>query len=272
MLTDQTTLHASTIHGQSTRMTSVAVLGATGNFGSQVARQVIARGWNLSVLVRMPEKLSPELTSRANVTIADLSEVPAADLAVFFEGHDALLCCAGTVTEGQRFVTLIDHVVSAAEIVRPEARPVCWFMAGAALLDLDDNGRRGVDLPKVRDTYWPHRLNFERLQRSGLDWRLLCPGPMVDGPAIGTDQLRISIDILPAPLPTLAQFLPSPLLLPLFTAKIPEMIISYADAATVMLNNIARRGPMSGKRVGIALPPGMRGKKEQWTARQKDQP
>ena len=42
-------------------------------------------------------------------------------------------------------------------------QPVCWFLAGAALLDIDSSGRRGVDLPKVRSTYWPHRVNFEHL-------------------------------------------------------------------------------------------------------------
>ena len=71
------------------------------------------------------------------------------------------------------------------------------MLAGAALLDIDSSGRRGVDLPKVKSTYWPHRVNFERLRRSRLDWRLLCPGPMVDEPAIGLDRLRISLDALP---------------------------------------------------------------------------
>ena len=76
-------------------------------------------------------------------------------------------------------------------------QPVCWLLAGAALLDIDSSGRRGVELPRVKSTYWPHRVNFERLTRSRLDWRLLCPGPMVDAPAIGLDRLRISLDALP---------------------------------------------------------------------------
>jgi uncharacterized protein len=251
-------------------MTSLAILGATGNLGRHVARQALDRGWDLSVAVRSRGRLAPAVAARARVTHCDLSTVQADELARFVEGHEVLVCCAGVVTEAERFVAMIERVVSAVESIQVAARPVSWFMAGAALLDLDASGRRGVDLPRVRDTYWPHRVDFERLQRSSLDWRLLCPGPMVDQPGLGSDRLRISIDTLPAPLPAMARFLPAPLLLPLFAIRIPEMIIPYADAATVMLDNVAVGSVMSRRRVGIALPPGMRGSKSQWAARPGD--
>ena len=92
----------------------------------------------------------------------------------------------------------------------PDAeQPVCWLLGGAALLDIDSSGRRGVDLPKVRSTYWPHRVNFERLCRSRMDWRLLSPGPMVEEHAIGKDSLRISLDALPVRVPAFARALPA---------------------------------------------------------------
>jgi putative NADH-flavin reductase len=250
-------------------MTSIAILGATGSLGTHVARQVAAAGNSLSLLVRSPAKLTPEIAARAQVVTADLITAPPMTLAQFVEGNDALVCCAGLVTEGDKFVELVDRIVSAVETLPSDARPPCWFVAGAALLDLDANGRRGVDLPKIRDTYWPHRANFERLLRSNLDWRLLCPGPMVDQPAIGIDRLRISTDRIPAKLPAFAKHLPALPLLPLFAARVPEMIVPYADAAAVMLANATPGGPMSRKRVGLALPVGMRGKKDQWTGHPK---
>jgi len=250
-------------------MASIAVLGATGQLGQQVARQVLERGWDLSVAVRSPSKLSHDVAGRARVTSFDLDTVPLDELARFAQGHDALICCAGYVTQGQGFVALIDRVVTAIESLPAQARPVCWFLGGAGLLDLDTRGRRGVDLPKVRNTYWPHRVNFERLQRSGLDWRMLCPGPMVNQPGLGVDRLRISINKLPSAVPELARWLPAPLLLPFLGMKIPEMIVSYADAAAVMLNDLSAGSPRSRKRVGLALPRGMRGKKDQWTAQAK---
>jgi uncharacterized protein len=54
--------------------------------------------------------------------------------------------------------------------------------------------------------------------------------------------------------------------LPIFVSRIPEMIVSYADAAALMLANLTRWGEVSRRRVGLALPVGMRGRKERWAA------
>jgi len=140
-------------------------------------------------------------------------------------------------------------------------RPICWFLAGAALLDIDPSGRRGIELPKVKSTYWPHRANFERLVRSRIDWRLLCPGPMVEQPSLGLETLRVSLDWLPVEVPAFVRALPRPLVLPVFASLIPEMIVPYADAAALMLANLDRDSPMARHRVGLALPMGMRGRK-----------
>lgn len=80
--------------------------------------------------------------------------------------------------------------------------------------------------------------------------------------AIGVDRLRVSLERLPVELPSGAAHLPDALVLPLFAAKMPEMIISYADAAAFMLAHCDRGGEMSRKRVGLALPHGMTGRKE----------
>lgn len=197
----------------------------------------------------------------------DLSLVTPVDLAELIGGHDALVNCAGLVTEGQTFVDLIDRLVTGVESMPMDARPVCWFMAGAAILDIDKSGRQGVDLPGIRSTYWPHRINFERLRRTTLDWRLLCAGPMVEQPALGVKRLRVALDTLPVQVPAFARLLPGPMLLPVFASMIPQMIVPYADAAALMLANLNRGDTMARHRVGLALPPGMRGKKSRWAAK-----
>lgn len=247
-------------------MPSIAVLGATGNLGRHVAGRALAQGWDLSVAVRNRGRLPAETAARARVTDLDLACATSGQLASFAAGHDLFVSCAGVVTEGEAFVRLVDTVVGALETLAAAQRPVCWFLAGAALLPLDAAGRLGLDLPKVRDTYWPHRRNFDRLLRSDLDWRLLCPGPMVEQPAVGLQRLRVSIDCLPTPLPAIARSLPGPLLLPLFALKIPEMIIPYADAADVMLAHAKAHDSASRHRVGVALPVGMKGSKREWAA------
>jgi uncharacterized protein len=242
-------------------MTRIAIFGATGSLGSHVTRLAIAAGHDVSALVRAPARVSADIASKATITTGDLMERTPSQLAEFISGHDVVVSCAGLVTEGQRFVDLFDRVVSGVEALAEDRRPLCWLLAGAGLLDLDSSGRRGLDLPKVRDTYWPHRVNFERLLRSSIEWRLLCPGPMVDQPAVGIHRLRVSLERLPVALPGVAKVLPAPLVLPLFASTIPQMIIPYADAAAFMLANLDRGGPMSRKRVGLALPHGMTGHK-----------
>lgn len=245
---------------------SIAVLGATGNLGRQVCRQALDRGWQLSVGVRARGRLEPETAAHARIADFDLAAATAGQLASFLSGHDVFVFCAGVVTEGEAFVRLFDKAVSAVEALPASGRPVSWFVAGAALLPLDARGRLGVDLPKVRGTYWPHRKNYERLQRSDIDWRLLCPGPMADQPALGLQRLRVSIDRLPAPMPAIAGALPAPLVLPLFAMLIPSLIVSYADAASVILAHVQREDTTSRHRVGVALPAGIKGRKDKWAA------
>lgn len=248
-------------------MKRLLILGATGSLGRHVLEQAVAAGHQVSVLVRHPDKLPIETRSLVTVHEGDLGQIAVAGLAALVRGHDALIHCAGTVTEGQTFVDRVARVVESVESLPAVERPTCWFMGGAAALDIGSTGRRGVMLPKVRDTYWPHARNHERLSASPIDWRMLCPGPMVDQPALGTARLRVSTDRLPVAVPGLAGVLPGPLLLLLFAAKVPEMIVPYADAAALMLAHLDPAGGMSRHRVGLALPVGMRGKKDTWAAR-----
>jgi putative NADH-flavin reductase len=234
------------------------ILGATGFLGGHVLRHALATGHDVNVLVRDPCRLSAHARERVAIHTGDLAVDLPADI---IRGHDVLINCAGHVAEGERFVSLVDRVVTTVESLPAGERPVCWFLAGAALLDFDSAGRRGLELPKVKSTYWPHRANFERLARSGIDWRLLCPGPMVDLPPLGLERLRISLDRLPVEMPAFVRALPRPLVLPFFASLIPGMIVPYADAAALMLANLDRDSPMARHRVGLALPAGMRGRK-----------
>jgi hypothetical protein len=90
---------------------------------------------------------------------------------------------------------------------------------------------------------------------------------MVDEQPVGLTRMRISLDRAPVRIPPLARLLPGALVLPFFVHRVPEMIVSYADAAALMLANLTPSGEMSRRRVGLALPIGMRGRKAQWAAR-----
>jgi hypothetical protein len=231
-----------------------------------MTRQAIAANHEVSTVVRTPSKLPADLRAQVVVHQADLAATPASALATILQHHDVVINAAGHVTDGQVFVDLIARIVTGLESLPAEDRPVCWFLGGAALLDLDPGGRRGVDLPRVASTYWPHRANFDRIRQTALDWRVLCPGPMVHQQPLGLARMRISLDRVPVQVPAVTRSLPGALVLPFFVQRVPEMIVSYADAAALILANLTPFGGMSRHRVGLALPVGMRGEKQQWAA------
>jgi putative NADH-flavin reductase len=136
-------------------MSRVLILGATGSLGRHVLRQALAAGHDVTVFVRTPSKLPPEVRERVSVHLGDLSAAVPFDLV---RGHDALINCAGHVADGETFVAMVDRLVTCVDLLPAAEQPVCWLLAGAALLDIDSSGRRGIDLPEVKSTYWPHRI------------------------------------------------------------------------------------------------------------------
>ncbi|MDB5514171.1 MAG: NADH-flavin reductase-like protein [Tardiphaga sp.] len=84
-------------------MTKIIVLGASGALGKHVAQQAVDAG------------------QRFRWRCAHLG------------GHDVAINSAGSVSDGDRFVTLVAHIVNGLEIIDPANRPVAWFVAGAGL-------------------------------------------------------------------------------------------------------------------------------------------
>ena len=212
-------------------MSRVVVLGATGALGKHVGAAAVRAGHQVTVIVRTPAKLPVGWRDRVAVHQADLATIAPAALAALLADHDLAISTAGALRDGAGFVALVDRVVTALEALAPPARPAAWFTAGASLLDLGDSGHTGMDLPGVRSLFWPHGANLRRLAASPIDWRLLCPGPMLEGPALGPAQVRLAIDRLPMPGPRL----PTALLLPRFLAQLGAMTVPYADAAAATL-------------------------------------
>lgn len=242
-------------------MPKILILGATGALGEHVAQQAIRSNHTVSVFVRSPFRLSKQVQEKATVFESDLAEMPASALGTIFQAHDVVVNTAGHVKQGRTFTDLVDHTVNSLESIPEKERPVYWFLAGAAILDIDKSGRRGVDLPVINSTYWPHRVNFDRIRQTGIDWRILCPGPMVGQPPIGLDRMRISLDRLPVQMPASLRSLSEESALQFLAQHIHEMTVSYADAAAFMLAHIAPNDESAHHRVGLALPIDMQNRK-----------
>ena len=241
----------------------ILLLGATGNSGQRLLQLGLERGHDLTVFVRDKAKLVQQIgdaVSKLTLVVGDVYDASA--LATAMQGQEVVINAAGNVNDGDSFVHLIDVVATQVERVMGKSARL-WVFAGAALLDIPGTALMGTDLPKIPTQFQRHKENYRRLQASSLDWSMLCPGPMIpaDNGRARTD-LRLSADVWPFASPGITRFLPRIGLLALFGKNIGAMTISYEDAAAVIMNNLGPNGQFSRKRVGIALPPGVRGKKK----------
>ena len=111
-------------------MSRLLILGATGSLGRHALRQALAAGHDVTAFVRAPSKLPSEVRERVIVHTGDLGAGISLDLV---RGQDALINCAGHVTDGEQFVALIDRLVSCVDLLPEAEQPVCWLLAGAAV-------------------------------------------------------------------------------------------------------------------------------------------
>ena len=124
-------------------MSRLLILGATGSLGRHVLRQAVAAGYEVTVFVRTPSKLPPDVRERASVHTGDLNALVPVDL---IAGTDALINCAGHVADDEAFVGLIDRLVTAVDSL-PWQAPVCCFLAARAP-PLDSSGAAASSCPR----------------------------------------------------------------------------------------------------------------------------
>ena len=242
----------------------IFLLGATGNSGRRILRLALQRAHEVTALVR-DERRFLRLVDRPSppnlhVSIGDVSK--SADIARVMVGHDVVINAAGSVTEGSTFTQLVQTVVNSTIIGLGEGGRL-WQFGSAAVLNVPGTHMMAVDLPMVPKVYAAHRTNLDALRRSPLDWSMLCPGPMIASEnGKPTGDLRLSVDEWPVTRPTYTYVLPRLALAFAFKQKVPELTISYEDAAEVILDNLSKSGRFSRRRVGVALPPGLRNYKD----------
>jgi len=238
----------------------IFLLGATGNSGRRILRLALQRAHEVTAFVRDETKLlsivDRPIPPNLHVSIGDISKP--ADIAKVMGGHDVAINAAGQVTESSTFTQLVQTVIDSTVLGLGEGGRL-WQFAGAAVLDVPGTRIMAVDLPKVPKVYQAHRTNLDALRRSPLDWSLLCPGPMIASEnGKPTGHLRLSADEWPTTRPAYTYVLPRLALAFAFRQTVPELTISYEDAAEVILDNLPKSGRFSRRRVGVALPPGLR--------------
>lgn len=158
------------------------VLGATGGTGQQVVIQALAAGHRVTALTRQPGKLTIN-DSRLSVREGGLVDADA--LAVSMHDHDAVISAIG---RGKTFKS--EHLIERTVPV------ILTAMQNAGVRRLLFVSAVGVgatfhDSPFVaklffrtllRDIYADKAIGDDMIRHSGLDWTIVQPGVLDDGP------------------------------------------------------------------------------------------
>ena len=154
----------------------VAVLGASGRAGSQITRELAARGHQVTAVARKPQAIAaaPGVTA-----IAGDAADPAA-LTALIRGHDA-------VVSALHFDVTADTLLSA---LRAAGVPRLLVTGGAASLEVAP-GQRLIDSPDFPDEWREFAMGGIRfldalLDETGIDWTFFSPAALIEeGPRLG---------------------------------------------------------------------------------------
>jgi uncharacterized protein YbjT (DUF2867 family) len=170
-----------------TSRSKILVLGATGGTGRQIVRQALARGYEVTALVRSPEKARD--LAGAKLVVGDARDE--ATLREALKGQDAVVSALGTPVSPFREVTLLSAATRAlvgAMKAEQVSRLVCITGMGAG----DSAGHGGPLFDRLifplllRKIYADKDRQEAIIRDSGLDWIVVRPAVLNDKPGRGT--------------------------------------------------------------------------------------
>jgi putative NADH-flavin reductase len=163
------------------------LLGATGLTGQQLLAQAIEQGHDVTALVRSPSKLSVNHGPMRIVT-GDATDAAAVDAAL--DGRDAVLCALGTRSPkaviGTDLMTASMHALVPAMKRRGVNRVIVESALGVG--QSADSAPPAVRLAfatLLRQTGKDKAAAEEYLRASDLDWTVVHPPSLTNGPATG---------------------------------------------------------------------------------------
>jgi putative NADH-flavin reductase len=167
-------------------LTKVVIFGAAGATGRELVTQALAQGHQVTAFVRTPSKLSlthPALTM-AQGNVADAAAVERA-----LTARDAVLCTLGAATPLRREMTLVtgvENIVNAMERSGPRRLIYLSFLGvrgGREQLNL--LGKYLVAPLILRNVVADHEAKESIITRSSLDWTIVRPARLTNGPRTG---------------------------------------------------------------------------------------
>jgi putative NADH-flavin reductase len=175
----------------------LTVFGATGGTGTQVVRQALARGYEVTAVVRDPSRL-PATGDGLRVVQADVMD-PAGILDPL-ERADAVVSALG-VRRGQPATVCGDGITSIlAAMGKTGVRRLVAVSASGPYVDAGDGPiTRYVAKPLVQRILREGFIDFDRMERliraGDRDWTIMRPPQLTNRPATGKYRRALDLNI-----------------------------------------------------------------------------
>lgn len=161
-------------------------MGITGGVGGLLARKLRSRGDAVRGLVRRDDQRAELATQGIDTRVGDLSSMTVEELAAAFTGADTIVFSAGS-NGGSKEVT---KAIDGSGVTKAIAAAGLAGVERFALVSVLPESWRERDLGEEVEYYFAVKKDADiALSRSELDWLILRPSLLTDGPGVGTVSL-----------------------------------------------------------------------------------
>ncbi|MEO1198574.1 MAG: SDR family oxidoreductase [Pseudomonadota bacterium] len=174
------------MHEKTGKDMNVIIFGATGGIGHALVVQAVAGGHRVTAFIRAGGQTTDALVN-ATIATGDVIDPDAVRDAV--KGQDAVLCALGAPLSSNADVRARGTAnIVAAMHAGSVRRLICVSALGVAdSRDMLPWTYKYVLIPLfMRKLYADHALQEQHITQSGLDWTIVRPGVLSDGPRTGT--------------------------------------------------------------------------------------
>lgn len=164
-------------------MSKVLVIGGHGRVALQVERLLAERGDEVDAVIRNPEHAADVEATGANPVVADVETLDVDGLASLIAGHDAVVWSAGAGGGNPERTRAVDHDAAVRSMDAAERAGVRRYVMVSYF------GSR-IDHRVPADSAFRHYADAkadadEHLRATGLDYTILGPSTLSDGPGTG---------------------------------------------------------------------------------------
>lgn len=210
-------------------------IGAAGNVGRRLAALLSQRGDDVTGMHRSPGQAEVILAAGAKPVRGDLVSDAVQDLAAQMAGHDAVVFSAGAHGAGQTQTTQIDGLGLEKAVDAARSAGISRFVLVSAFPEserargLGDNFEHYMRTKKTADVY---------LASSGLDWVIVRPGLLTDGPGDGLISAGMAVEYGEVSRDHVAMFIEAALHEP----ALNHIIVELTDGTEPLEQAVARLG------------------------------